>query len=144
MRRLYLGFFFVCAAGVFAQEQLPATAQVDDVRLMADQITTAGGAMSLKGDVRVSLNGVTVYADEARSTWSRETCGRKVTCGFECGKSGAGRSRTTARRIRRCGCPTARGRASEPVTMRGGAARPAIIALLALRSIGRGDVVRIG
>jgi lipopolysaccharide assembly outer membrane protein LptD (OstA) len=60
-----LGLLCLCFAGVSGQEKLPATAQVGEVRIMADQLNRTPDIITMKGNVRVTINGVTVYADEA-------------------------------------------------------------------------------
>ncbi|MGA2184286.1 MAG: hypothetical protein ABSH47_14785 [Bryobacteraceae bacterium] len=60
-----MGFLFLCSAGLFSQQKLPVTGQVDDIRFEAEQMTRGYAIITLKGNVQVTLNGVSVYADEA-------------------------------------------------------------------------------
>ena len=61
-----LGFLFLCSAGLFSQGKLPSTAGKDDVHLRANQMSRADNVINLSGDVVVSMNGITVFADEAQ------------------------------------------------------------------------------
>jgi lipopolysaccharide assembly outer membrane protein LptD (OstA) len=61
-----LGFLCLCSVVIFSQEKLSLAEPSADVHLQADQMTrTADLIITMKGNVRANIKGVTVYADEA-------------------------------------------------------------------------------
>jgi lipopolysaccharide assembly outer membrane protein LptD (OstA) len=63
---LLLGFLCICSFAAFSQTKPFYAEPTDDVSLQADQVTrTADLIVAMKGNVRVTMKGVTVYADEA-------------------------------------------------------------------------------
>jgi len=63
---LLLGFLCICSFAAFSQTKPFYAEPTDDVSLQADQVTrTADLIVVMKGNVHVTMKGVTVYADEA-------------------------------------------------------------------------------
>jgi lipopolysaccharide assembly outer membrane protein LptD (OstA) len=61
-----LGFLCLCSIAVFSQTKPFFAEPTDDVSLQADQVArTADLIVAMKGNVHVTMKGVTVYADEA-------------------------------------------------------------------------------
>ncbi len=60
-----LGLLCLCSIDLVSQEKRSGAEQVGEVSLQAEQISTDQNLFTLKGHVRVFMNRVCVYADEA-------------------------------------------------------------------------------